>query len=68
MEREAIYQVRLSGNMPPRLELTPDTHGAMRPYPDDLYMANTWQGRFPIMGTGEDGYQFIAPVGCFPRE
>jgi sulfatase modifying factor 1 len=36
-------------------------------YPDDLYMANTWQGRFPIMGTGEDGYEFIAPVGCFPE-
>lgn len=36
-------------------------------YPDNLYMANTWQGRFPILGTGEDGYQFIAPVGCFPE-
>jgi len=36
-------------------------------YPGDIYMANTWQGRFPVMGTGEDGYEFIAPVGCFPE-
>ncbi len=36
-------------------------------YPNDIFMANTWQGRFPVMGTGEDGYQFIAPVGCFPE-
>ena len=36
-------------------------------YPDDIFMANTWQGRFPKMGTGEDGFEFIAPVGCFPE-
>ena len=36
-------------------------------YPDDIYMANTWQGRFPMLGTGEDGYHLIAPVGCFPE-
>ncbi len=22
-------------------------------YPDDIFMANTWQGRFPMMGTGK---------------
>ena len=35
--------------------------------PDDIFMANTWQGRFPMMGNGEDGFEFIAPVGCFPE-
>ncbi len=28
--------------------------------------ANTWQGAFPHMDTGEDGFRGIAPVGCFP--
>lgn len=29
-------------------------------------VANTWQGVFPIQDSGEDGYQGLAPVGCFP--
>ena len=29
-------------------------------------VANTWQGFFPISDSGDDGYQGIAPVGCFP--
>lgn len=27
--------------------------------------ANTWQGVFPIIDSGEDGFTGIAPVGCF---
>ncbi|MBI1211817.1 MAG: SUMF1/EgtB/PvdO family nonheme iron enzyme [Alphaproteobacteria bacterium] len=27
--------------------------------------ANTWQGVFPIIDTGEDGFAGVAPVGCF---
>lgn len=27
--------------------------------------ANTWQGRFPVRNTAEDGYPGTAPVGCF---
>jgi formylglycine-generating enzyme required for sulfatase activity len=27
--------------------------------------ANTWQGVFPLINTGEDGFAGIAPVGCF---
>lgn len=27
--------------------------------------ANTWQGVFPLINTGEDGFTGIAPVGCF---
>lgn len=29
--------------------------------------ANTWQGVFPVLDTGEDGYKArLAPVGCYP--
>lgn len=28
--------------------------------------ANTWQGRFPVLNTQEDGYLSTAPVGSFP--
>jgi len=28
-------------------------------------LANTWQGLFPYSNTGEDGFDGVAPVGCF---
>jgi formylglycine-generating enzyme required for sulfatase activity len=28
-------------------------------------VANTWQGVFPLINTGEDRYPRLAPVGCF---
>ncbi|MEL6360126.1 MAG: formylglycine-generating enzyme family protein [Pseudomonadota bacterium] len=28
--------------------------------------ANTWQGIFPVINTGDDGYTDLAPVGSFP--
>jgi hypothetical protein len=28
--------------------------------------ANTWQGSFPALDQGDDGYRGVAPVGCFP--
>ena len=34
--------------------------------PGGRWMANTWQGEFPIQNTKQDGYQGTAPVGCFP--
>jgi formylglycine-generating enzyme required for sulfatase activity len=33
--------------------------------PEGKHMANTWQGFFPVQNTEEDGYEGIAPVGCF---
>jgi len=33
--------------------------------PNGKYMANTWQGFFPIKNSNEDGYAGAAPVGCF---
>ncbi|HZO67333.1 MAG TPA: formylglycine-generating enzyme family protein [Kribbellaceae bacterium] len=34
--------------------------------PDGQWMANTWQGEFPIENTAEDGYTGTAPVGRYP--
>ena len=34
--------------------------------PGGRWMANTWQGEFPIQNTGDDGYQGTAPVGSYP--
>jgi len=34
--------------------------------PGGNYMANTWQGVFPVKDTGEDGHVGTAPVGSFP--
>ncbi len=33
---------------------------------DDRLMANTWQGRFPYLNTGADGWRGTSPVGSFP--
>ena len=34
--------------------------------PGGTYMANTWQGLFPVRDTGEDGFVGTSPVGSFP--
>jgi formylglycine-generating enzyme len=34
--------------------------------PGGRWMANTWQGEFPIENLKEDGYEGTAPVGSFP--
>lgn len=33
--------------------------------PDGKPMANTWQGAFPFVNSGDDGYAGTSPVGCF---
>lgn len=33
--------------------------------PDGEHKANYWQGIFPVMDQGDDGYEGRAPVGCF---
>jgi len=30
------------------------------------WIANTWQGIFPLRDTADDGFTDIAPVGCYP--
>jgi sulfatase modifying factor 1 len=34
--------------------------------PGGKFMANTYQGVFPVKDTGEDGFAGISPVGAFP--
>lgn len=34
--------------------------------PDGEARANTWEGKFPVTNTGDDGFDRAAPVGCFP--
>jgi sulfatase modifying factor 1 len=34
--------------------------------PGGHYMANTWQGEFPMENLTNDGHQWTAPVGSFP--
>ncbi len=45
--------------------------GKLYAWGDDLqlggkWMANTWQGKFPLKDTGEDGFAGVAPVAKFP--
>ncbi len=32
---------------------------------DGKYLANTWQGTFPVHNSNKDGYNGIAPIACF---
>jgi formylglycine-generating enzyme required for sulfatase activity len=34
--------------------------------PGGRYVANTWQGVFPVQDTGEDGFAGTSPVGSYP--
>lgn len=34
--------------------------------PGGRHLANTWQGSFPWLNTGADGYERTSPVGSFP--
>jgi sulfatase modifying factor 1 len=34
--------------------------------PPNQWMANTWQGEFPIQNIGADGHRGTAPVGSYP--
>lgn len=45
--------------------------GSLYPWGDEFrpngqWMANTWQGRFPVENTADDGFTGIAPVGRYP--
>jgi len=34
--------------------------------PGGRWMANSWQGEFPVQNTQDDGYERTSPVGAFP--
>ena len=33
--------------------------------PDGQWRANSWQGPFPAIDTGDDGFAGLAPIGCY---
>lgn len=35
------------------------------PMQDQPKQANTWQGLFPVLNSGDDGFVGLAPVGCY---
>jgi len=37
-------------------------------YGEDGPRANTWQGVFPVVDLGSDGFQGVAPIGCFDAD
>lgn len=39
--------------------------GGREVVPKGVHKANTWQGMFPTVDTGDDGFKGISPVGCF---
>ncbi|MFN3313390.1 MAG: SUMF1/EgtB/PvdO family nonheme iron enzyme [Hyphomonas sp.] len=36
--------------------------------PEGEHRANIWQGLFPLNNTASDGFEGLAPVGCFPPD
>lgn len=57
-EAEWEHAARL--NLPDQARETSGAHGA-----GGDYLANTWQGIFPLHDTGADGFEGAAPAGCF---
>ncbi|MEM0905950.1 MAG: formylglycine-generating enzyme family protein [Pseudomonadota bacterium] len=56
---EAEWEHAAHGGIEARYTWGDDDDPAQKP------MANTWQGAFPQQNSGLDGYQGLAPVGCY---
>lgn len=60
---EAEWEYAASLGLP---DLASSTSGAYGP--DGGTRANTWQGIFPLVNAGSDGFQSTSPVGCFEAD
>lgn len=57
---ELEWEWAARGAAPAPAEVSAEAYAA-----DGSPRANTWQGMFPFRDEGEDGYQGLAPVGCY---
>jgi formylglycine-generating enzyme required for sulfatase activity len=57
---EAEYEFASRGGLDGKMYATGNT-----PKNNGQYTANTWQGVFPFINTLDDGFEGLAPVGCF---
>ncbi|MGA0599626.1 formylglycine-generating enzyme family protein [Caulobacter sp. KR2-114] len=63
---EAEWEFAARGPRPPGAAPTRYVWGD-QPFDPKHPQANVWQGVFPVIDTGEDGYRLApSPVGCFP--